>query len=110
MQQRNLLVFLVVAFAACVAVAEETTKGNNVNTASEAEARDRTNARRYLKSTVESFDPANEERLSFKLPGFNNIKSFFSKSTTAGAGMKNSPELATALKNPNVNKAFTEGS
>ncbi|ETI44621.1 hypothetical protein F443_10697 [Phytophthora nicotianae P1569] len=103
MRQRNLLVLLVVAFVAFATVAA---KGSSLQTASKHEALDGGIARRFLKSEDDS-DPATEER-GFKLPSFGSIKSIFSTKTNVGAGMKNSPEIATAFKNPKVNEVFTE--
>ncbi|KAF4045644.1 hypothetical protein GN244_ATG02097 [Phytophthora infestans] len=111
MRHRTLLTLLVVALAAFVVVAKDTVKGISISgeAKSESEVRDDADSRRYLKAATDSFGPATEERgISIKMPSFNGIKSLFSKTSNLGAGMKHSPEVATALKNPKVNQAFKE--
>ncbi|KAF4027968.1 hypothetical protein GN244_ATG20377 [Phytophthora infestans] len=94
MRHRTLLTLLVVALVAFVVVAKDTVKGISIS----GEA----------KSESES-GPATEERgINFKMPSFNGIKSLFSKTSNPGAGMKHSPEVATALKTPKVNQAFRQ--
>ncbi|POM57334.1 Secreted RxLR effector peptide protein [Phytophthora palmivora] len=53
-------------------------------------------------------DPETEERGGFKLPSFNGIKNFFTRSSSVSKAVKPNPDIATTLNNPQVRQVFND--
>ncbi|KAJ8574755.1 hypothetical protein ON010_g4456 [Phytophthora cinnamomi] len=105
MYQRNLLLLVVVAFAAC---ASDVTYAKNAIRATDAVNGDTTH--RNLKGNAAIVNAAaavDEERgINFKMPGF--LTRFFPKNSKISSAVQSSPEIAKAINDPKVGQAVKE--
>ncbi|KAJ8576641.1 hypothetical protein ON010_g2564 [Phytophthora cinnamomi] len=106
MHQRNLLLLVVVAFAAC---ASDVAYAKNAVRATDAVNGDTTH--RNLKGNAEIVNAAaaeDEERgiINFKMPGF--LTRFFPKNSKISSAVQSSPEVVKAINDPKVGQTIKE--